>query len=108
MSVDIRYVTNGAKVCYYVRNFLEEDEQHVITIYDKKEDIPESIRHYAPDGDPKYWGPDMSRIMGCQKLLYPDFPKPCGHPDYVGKSCIAESCVHAPNGDWTKCPYFHG
>lgn len=108
MSLDIRYVTNGTKTGYYVRDFLEEDEQHVVAIYDKKEDIPERIRHYAPDGEPKYWGPDMARIMGCQKLLYPDFPKSCGHSDYSEEVCVAESCKYAPDGDWTKCPYFHG
>lgn len=105
MSVDIRYITNGIKNCYYVRNSLEEGE-NIITIYDKKEEIPENIRHYASCYEPHYWGPDMARIMGCQKLLYPDFPKMCCHPDYVGKCCIAESCKYAPNGDWTRCPYF--
>lgn len=104
MSVDVRYVTNGNKTGYYVRDSLSEPT--TIKIYEKKEDIPENIRHYAKDGEPSYWGPDMARIMGCQNLLYPDFPKPCWHPDFSGKNCIAESCRYAENGDWTKCKYF--
>ena len=48
----------------------------------------------------------MARFMGCQNLLYPDWPKPCGHPDYDGKMCIAESCKYAVDDDWEKCPYF--
>jgi len=104
MSVDIRYITNGVKSGYYVRNFGVIPT--TVDLYSEKEEIPESIRHYASDGEPKYWGPDMARIMGCQNLLYPDFPKPCGHPDYVGEVCIAESCEYAVDGDWGKCPYF--
>lgn len=78
MSIDIRHITNGVESGYYVRN--SDITPMTVEFYSKKEDIPESIRHYAPsdEGEPKYWGPDMARIMGCQKLLYPDFPK------YVG------------------------
>lgn len=104
MSVDVRYVTNGNKTGYYVRDSLSDPT--TIKIYENKEDVPESIRHYCPDGKPKYWGPDMARIMGCQKLLYPDFPKPCGHPDFSGENCIAESCMYSVDGDWTKCEFF--
>lgn len=104
MSVDVRYITNGEKTGYYVRN--AGVAPTTIDIYEKKEDVPESIRHYCPDGEPKFWGPDMARIMGCQKLLYPNFPKECGRPEYVGKNCIAESCKYAPDEDWTKCPHF--
>lgn len=102
MSIDIRYVTNGSMSGYYVRNAID----NTIHIYDHKEDIPENIRHYAKDGEPTYWGPDMARIMGCQNLLYPDFPKPCGHPDFRGQKCIGETCIYAENSDWTKCKYF--
>lgn len=34
-----------------------------------------------------------------------DWPKPCGHPDYDGETCIAESRKYATGGDWAKCPY---
>lgn len=79
-----------------------------IDIYDTKEDIPKDIRHYAPDGEPRYWGPDMARIFGCLKLLYPDFPEhACNLPEFEGKECIAESCRYAPDDDWTKCKYFN-
>lgn len=104
MSIDIRHITNGVKSGYYVRN--SGVSPMTVDFYSKKQEIPESIKHYAPDGEPKYWGPDMARIMGCQKLLYPDWPKPCGHPDCKGEECIAESCGYAVDGDWKKCPYF--
>lgn len=105
MSIDIRHITYGTKEGYYVRDTLNE----TITIYDTKEDIPKSIRHYAPDKKPRYWGPDIARIMGARKLLYPDFPEhACGLSGYEGKECVAESCKYIPNdGDWTKCPYFN-
>lgn len=104
MSIDMRYVTNGTKTGYYVRDELNE----TVNFHENKSDIPEGIRHYAPDGEPRYWGPDMARIMRCQKLLYPEFPKPCGLAEYEDAECIAESCKYAPNGDWNKCPYFPG
>ena len=106
MSIDIRHITNGVESGYYVRN--SDITPMTVEFYSKKEDIPESTRHYAPsdEGEPKYWGPDMARIMGCQKLLYPDFPQICGHPEYQGQICVAESCRYAPNSDWTRCPYF--
>ena len=105
MSIDIRYITNGVKSGYYVRN--SGVSLMTVDFYSKKEEIPESIRHYAPNRRmPRYWGPDMTKIMGCQKLLYPDWPKACGHPDFKGEECIAESCGYAVDGDWEKCPYF--
>lgn len=104
MSINVKHVTNGEKSGYYVRN--SGVTPMTVDFYSEKEEIPESIRHYAPDGEPKYWGPDMARFMGCQNLLYPNWPKPCGHPDYDGKTCIAESCKYAVDDDWEKCPYF--
>lgn len=108
IDIDIRYITNGTKNFYYVRKWIEEDEKkkNIITIYDKKEDIPENIRHYIPSGEPYYLGPEMARLSACQEILYPDFPKMCGHPKYIGDICIAECCKYAIDGDWTKCPYF--
>ena len=48
MSVDIRYITNGVKSGYYVRNFGVIPT--TVDLYSEKEEIPESIRHYASDG----------------------------------------------------------
>jgi len=103
MSIDVRYVTNGKKSGYYVRN--SGVDPMTIDIFDKKEDVPESIRHYCPDGEPDFWGPDMARFMGVRDILYPNFPL-CCHPEYLGKVCIAESCRFAIDEDWTKCKYF--
>lgn len=105
MSIDVRYITTKDRTGFYVRN--SSIEPTTITIYDKKEDVPSSIRDYCDDSKPpKFVGPDFALILGCQDILYPNFSK-CQNPYYSGYRCIAESCEYAVNGDWTKCPYFH-
>lgn len=105
MSLNIRYLTNGEKTFYVVHNFgVTPPERHV---YMTKDEIPKSIRHYAPDGEPKFVEPDLAAILCVRDIFYPNFPS-CGHPDCLGKRCIAESCKFAPGGDWTRCPYFPG
>lgn len=39
------------------------------------------------------------------QLLYPDFPRECGHPEFTGQICIGENCIYAVDGDWEKCHY---
>ena len=105
MSLNIRYLTNGKKTFYIAINSgVTPPEYHA---YKTKEEIPECIRHYAPDGDPKFVEPDLAAFWGLLDVFYPGFPN-CEHPDYLGKRCIAEACKFAPDGDWTKCPYFPG
>ena len=62
MSIDVRHVTNGVKSGYYVRN--SGVTPMTVDFYSKKEEIPESIRHYAPDGEPKYWGRIWQGLWG--------------------------------------------
>ena len=102
MSLDIRYVTNGVKTIYRVIDGSADS----FNVYTRRDDIPKSIRHYTPKGDPVFVGPDMAFIFGVRDILYPNFPN-CGHPQYSGKRCIAESCKYAIGEDWTKCPYFN-
>lgn len=101
MSLDIRYVTNGVKSIYRVIDGVSE----TFNIYDSLDDIPKNIRHYAPKGEPKFVEPDLAALFGVKDILYPNFPS-CGHPDYIGKSCIAESCKFAESNEWKNCPYF--
>jgi hypothetical protein len=101
MSLDIRYITNGSKTIYRVIDGVTDS----FNIYKNRDDIPKSIRHYAPEGEPKFVGPDMAAILGVRDILYPNL-EDCGHPDYLGKRCIAESCKFAVDKDWTKCPYY--
>lgn len=105
MSLNIRYLTNGKKSVYVVTNSGVTPME--VSYFDKKEDIPESIRNHAPVTDPQFVGPDLARIFKAQSVLYPDFPD-CKHPKYTGKNCVAEACRFAPGGVWTKCPYFPG
>ena len=84
MSLDIRYITNGSKTIYRVIDGVTDS----FNVYKNRDDIPKSIRHYAPEGEPKFVGPDMAAILGVRDILYPNL-EDCGHPDYLGKRCIA-------------------
>lgn len=106
MSLDIRHIRSlgDGKEYWYVRN--SGVEPMTIDLYEKVEDVPEDIRHYC-DNHPgiQEVGPDFARWLGIQGKLYPNFPK-CGHPSYPNANCVAEMCRHAPDADWTRCPYF--
>lgn len=80
MSLDIRYITNGSKTIYRVIDGVTDS----FNVYKNRDDIPKSIRHYAPEGEPKFVGPDMAAILGVRDILYPNL-EDCGHPDYLGK-----------------------
>lgn len=101
MSLDIRYVTNGEKSIYRVIDGVSE----TFRIYNSRDEIPKNIRHYAPEGEPKFVQPDMASILGVKDILYPNFPN-CNHPDYLGQPCIAESCIYAKEKGYKNCPFF--
>lgn len=106
MSLDVRHVTNGIVTGWYVRDSLGDTT--TIDFYEKKEEIPKSIRHYAKDDEPHFWGPDMARIMGATKNLYPDYPKKCTwFGSELEELCIAESCgIPAKNNEsYKSCRY---
>jgi hypothetical protein len=110
MSLNIRYITNGRKDAFVV--FHSGVKPMTTEFYEQRDDIPESIRHYAPEGAPKYYGPDQCVITGRAEVgshdllnyFYPNHPN-CKMPEYAGKRCIAESCKHAPNETWPECEY---
>lgn len=102
MSLYVKRITNGERTCWYVMDSLKSPTQ--VQLFDRKEDIPESIRDYAKDEEPKFWGPDMARIMGCQKLLYPNFTQVCALDGYNGKPCVAESCKYVQS-NYMTCKY---
>lgn len=103
MSIDIRYVTNGVKTVYRVI----DSKNETFSVYKKREDIPISIRHYAPDEDeiPMHVEPDFARMLGVKDILYPNFPN-CTHPEFIGTPCIAEACSIPGYKSYTGCPYF--
>ena len=78
MSIDCRYFTNGTKTAYT----LKHTDTGLVEEFPKFEDIPAEVRDHFKRR------------------------KACGHPDYQGKRCIAESCKYAEAGGWEKCPYF--
>lgn len=105
MSLSARYLTNGKKAVYVA---IDRSGPHpVYYVGEHKEDIPESIRDYLPHGEPLFVGPNMAALLHAQDILYPNFPK-CGHPNYIGLRCVAESCKFAANGNWNTCPFFPG
>ena len=62
MSIRIDYLTNGKKALYCVRNAGVTPSTY--ETYEKLEDIPESIRHYAPKGGPDKVTPDIAQFHG--------------------------------------------
>lgn len=106
MSIDCRYFTNGKKTAYT----LKHTDTGLVEEFAKFEDIPVEVRDYFKHlTEPKFCDPDISHILGLNSVFYPDWPKKCGHPDYQGKRCVAESCKFAEEaGGWEKCPYFTG
>lgn len=103
MSLYVRKITNGEKEWWYVRDALAEPEDQ-IKLYDQKEDIPKSIRHYAKDETPVLWGPDLCRIQGCLETLYPELVgATCSLEGFENEVCIFDSCG-IPEC-WKTCEY---
>lgn len=100
MSLDIRHLTNGEKTIYTVRNSAVGS----FDIYNTIDEIPESIRHYAETTRLQFCEPDLARLFGVRDIFYPNFPD-CGHPEYLEKACIAESCKYG-DPTYKECPYF--
>lgn len=102
MSLDIRYLTNGEKTAYRV----EDSGADPVTVnyYERREDIPENIRHFAKENeDPIFVGPDMAYILGAWEYFYPDLLE-CRKPGYEGRRCIAESCKYG-KPSFIDCQY---
>ena len=102
MSLDIKHVTNGTTEIYRII----DSAAGTFNVYYSYDEIPKRIRHYVAPDSPKLIGPDTASLFGVRDILYPEVQK-CGHPDFIDEKCIAESCNYAPDGDWTRCPYFH-
>lgn len=100
MSLDIRHLTNGEKTIYTVRDSLHM----TFNVYNTLEEVPEDVRHYAETTKLQFAGPDLARVLGSRDVLYPNFPD-CGHPEYLGEVCIAESCKYG-DPTYKDCPYF--
>lgn len=99
MSLNVRHLTNGEKEIYAIKDF------GILKIFNSLDEVPKQIRPHAKHEKLIMVGPDMARILGVLDVLYPNFPN-CGMENYIGKKCVAESCMFAPDGDWTKCKYF--
>lgn len=100
MSLDIRYLTNGEKKLYIVRHTDTGERE----IYNTRDEVPQSIRHYAKEGEPKMVEPDIARMFGVLDIFYPNHPK-CTMKGYEDKICIAESCKYA-EPTYKECPYY--
>lgn len=100
MSLSIRYLTNGKKNVYLVVDTAARPIS--IKYYDTRDEIPVQIRHYTPEGNPKFVGPDLARSLYVMDALYPELmDERCNKPRYSGDVCIFESC----NEPWKSCRY---
>ena len=69
MSIRIDYLTNGKKALYCVRN--AGVTPNTYETYEKLDDIPESIRHYAPKGEPEMTTPVWTgSISGIREQMH--------------------------------------
>ena len=99
MSLEIRYLTNGTKNVYVVVDSASRPVS--VNYYETRDEIPVQIRHYAPEGNPMFVGPDGARLFFAMKVLYPELMcEHCRKPGYAGL-CIFESCVEP----WKTCKY---
>lgn len=96
MSLNIRYLTNGHKNVYVVRELSQTPA--FVGFYENKADIDSRILYYVPDGEPVFCGPDQAwfferhdAMKGLLDYLYPNHPK-CVIPEHSNKRCVAESC----------------
>ena len=98
----MQILTNGQKPAYT----LQHTDTGLVEEFKRLEDIPMSIRNYFEGFEaPKFCSPELSHILGLNRVFYPDWPKACGHPDRRGRRCIADTCRYA-DGEYKKCPYF--
>lgn len=100
MSLNIRHLTNGEKT-FYVVTHTDTGERE---LYNTRDEVPQSIRHYAKEGEARFIEPDTARLLGVQDILYPNFPN-CTMYGYSNRICIAESCVNAVP-TYKDCPYY--
>lgn len=104
MSIDCRYMTNGKKTAYTMLH----TDTGLVEEFASFDEIPAGVRSYFErKREPKYCGPDLANMLRLNSVFYPDWPKACGHPNFVGTRCIAESCKYADEaGEWENCPWF--
>ena len=104
MSIDIKYVSNGKKALYYVMN--TGVTPNTYTTCEKLEDIPESIRHYAPKGDPKVIDPDTAQFLGLGPALYPEYENRCMYNGFRAMACVGPGCLLQFIDNPIYCPYW--
>ena len=104
MSIRIDYLSNGKKALYCVRNAGVTPSTYIT--YEKLEDIPESIRHYAPKGDPKVIVPDIAQLLGFGPELYPEYENRCMYNGRRPMACIGVGCYLIGEGNPTHCHYW--
>ncbi len=104
MSIHLDYFSNGKKALYYVRN--TGVVPNTCTTYEKLEDIPESIRHYAPKGDPKVIVPDVAQFLGLGPELFPEYENRCMWNGLRPMACIGPGCQQIGEGNPMDCPYW--
>jgi len=98
MSVLVRYLTNGEKTLYTIRD--SGVEPPFFGIFHTEEEIDESgyggcIILNKP---PQFCQPDLARVFGVQHIFYPEWDFDCVRTDlkeHNVQKCIAEQCKYS-------------
>lgn len=72
MSIKIRWLTNGDKTVYTVRDLLNG----TFNVVEDIKEIPEEIRHYAENiEEPTFCEPDLARMFDVTDVFLPRLAK---------------------------------
>lgn len=104
MSLSIRYLSNGKRALYCVSSTGVTTIEK--TTYESINDIPESIRHYAPKGEAELIPPDVAQYLGFGPDLFPELEKKCMYFGDPVQPCIGPGCNEVGEGSPIYCPYW--
>lgn len=104
MSLDFRYLTNGEKTLYCVTNSGVRPVQR--DTYECIEDVPESIRYYAPEGKPVFVAPDVAQVLGFGEAFYPEYERRCVYETGMPEGCVGPECALLEGKKPKECAYW--
>lgn len=104
MSLDFRYLTNGEKTLYCVTDSAARPVER--STYATIDEVPESIRHYAPKGDAIFVTPDAAQVLGFGDVFYPEYEQKCGYYGWRKDSCVGRECNILGDKKPQECEYW--
>lgn len=104
MSLDFRYLTNGEKTLYCVTDSAARPVER--TTYENIEDVPESIRHYAPKGEAVFVDPLDAQVLGFGDVFYPEYERRCCYESGRVEACVGQECNLLKGKKPEECEYW--